>query len=164
MKKMLIVVVALLLAGCGMARPVLYPNAQVQQVGEAQSQKDIDECTQKAEAYVQDNPAGDVAKTTAAGAVVGTAIGAAVGAITGDFGQGVAIGAASGGISGSGNSCGMFWRIQRSVLPFSAFSWVKITVLSGSFSTCQRSSHPAGTKISTRRSRIGSIPPKRNSS
>lgn len=100
MKKILIVIVALLLAGCGMARPVLYPNAQVQQVGEAQAQKDIDECTQKAEAYVQDNPAGDVAKTTAAGAVVGTAIGAAVGAITGDFGQGVAIGAASGGISG----------------------------------------------------------------
>ena len=100
MKKALVLIVAVILAGCGTARPVLYPNSQMQQTGDARAQQDIDECTQKAEAYVKDNPAGDVAMSTATGAVVGAAVGAAVGAITGDFGQGVAIGASSGGIWG----------------------------------------------------------------
>jgi outer membrane lipoprotein SlyB len=100
MKKALILISALILAGCGTARPVLYPNTQVQQAGEVRAQQDIDECTRKAETYVKDNPAGDVAKSTATGAIVGAAVGAAVGAITGDFGQGLAIGASSGGIWG----------------------------------------------------------------
>jgi outer membrane lipoprotein SlyB len=73
---------------------------QVQQAGEVRAQQDIDECTRKAESYVKENPAGDVAKSTATGAVVGAAVGAAVGAITGNFGQGLAIGASSGGIWG----------------------------------------------------------------
>jgi outer membrane lipoprotein SlyB len=100
MKKALILIIAVILAGCGTARPVLYPNTQVQQAGEVRAQQDIDECTRKAEAYVKENPAGDVAKSTATGAVVGAAVGAAVGAITGNFGQGLAIGASSGGIWG----------------------------------------------------------------
>ena len=100
MKKALILVIAVILAGCGTARPVLYPNSQMQQTGDARAQQDIDECTRKAEAYVKENPAGDVAKSTATGAVVGAAVGAAIGAITGDFGQGLAIGASSGGIWG----------------------------------------------------------------
>jgi outer membrane lipoprotein SlyB len=100
MKKALILIIAVILAGCGTARPVLYPNTQVQQAGEVRAQQDIDECTRKAETYVKDNPAGDVAKSTATGAIVGAAVGAAVGAITGDFGQGLAIGASSGGIWG----------------------------------------------------------------
>ena len=98
MKKALILVIAVILAGCGTARPVLYPNSQMQQTGDARAQQDIDECTRKAEAYVKENPAGDVAKSTATGAIVGAAVGAAIGAITGDFGQGLAIGASSGGI------------------------------------------------------------------
>jgi len=100
MQKALILISAVILAGCGTARPVLYPNTQVQQAGEVRAQQDIDECTRKAETYVKDNPAGDVAKSTATGAIVGAAVGAAVGAITGDFGQGLAIGASSGGIWG----------------------------------------------------------------
>ena len=58
MKKALILIIAMILAGCGTARPVLYPNMQVQQAGEARAQQDIDECTRKAEAYVKENPAG----------------------------------------------------------------------------------------------------------
>jgi hypothetical protein len=59
MKKALILIIAVILTGCGTARPVLYPNSKMQQAGEERAQQDIDECSQKAEAYVKENPAGE---------------------------------------------------------------------------------------------------------
>ena len=87
-KKMLFACLAALVlatAACGPRRPVVYPDAKVQEVGEAQVRADVEDCLRQArEAGVGTSRAGEVAKTTAIGAGAGAAIGAAVGA----FGRG----------------------------------------------------------------------------
>ena len=90
----------LLLAGCGYQRPVLYPNAHLKQVGEAQAQTDIAECMEMAEGYVKSNPEAKVVGSTAAGAGGGAAVGGAMGAVTGNLGRGAAVGAAGGAVAG----------------------------------------------------------------
>lgn len=91
----------LLLLGCATKHgPVLYPNDYLQRVGDAQAQKDIEECSRLAESYVKSDPGGEVAKSAAGGAVAGAIIGGAMGAVTGNLGRGAAIGAAGGGASG----------------------------------------------------------------
>lgn len=88
-------------AGCATNHgPVLYPNEHLQDVGEAQAQRDIAECERLAETYVKSDPGGEVAKSAAEGAVAGAIIGGAMGAVTGNLGRGAAIGAAGGGASG----------------------------------------------------------------
>lgn len=98
--------VVLLLSGmiaCSTARPVLYPNAHFQSVGQAGADRDINECEQRAETAGVDRRAGgvgDVAAGTGVGAGVGAAGGAVGGAIAGGAGIGAAIGAASGAVIG----------------------------------------------------------------
>ncbi|MEW6443163.1 MAG: glycine zipper family protein [bacterium] len=90
-----------LAAGCGAKRPVLYPNAKLQEVGEAQAKQDIEACRQLAsEAGLKSGAAGKVAGQTALGAGAGAAVGAVAGAITGHAGRGAAVGAGAGGTSG----------------------------------------------------------------
>ena len=86
---------------CAAKRPVLSPNAQLEAVGAAAAQQDIDDCLQKAAAagYTA-NSAGKVAGSTAVGAATGAAVGAVVGAIAGRAGTGAAMGAAGGGTGG----------------------------------------------------------------
>ena len=86
---------------CAAKRPVLYPNAQLEAVGTAAAQQDIDDCLQKAAAagYTSDS-GGKVARSTAVGAAAGAAVGAAVGAVAGRAGTGAAMGAAGGGTGG----------------------------------------------------------------
>jgi len=93
------------LAACAARRPVLYPNAQLQRVGAQAADRDIDDCLQRADAYVSSGGqsgtvARDVAGSTAIGAGSGAAIGAVGGAITGSAGEGAAVGAATGGTAG----------------------------------------------------------------
>jgi outer membrane lipoprotein SlyB len=94
---------AVLVSGlaCAAKRPVLYPNAQVETVGAAAAQQDIDDCLQKAVAagYTSDS-GGNGAGSTAIGAAAGAAVGAAVGAVAGRAGTGAAMGAAGGGTGG----------------------------------------------------------------
>ena len=98
---LLLMVCLLSFVGYAEKRPVLYPNAHLNQVGTQAAQADIDECMRLAkESNVAENKGGEVAKSTAAGAVVGAAIGGAVGAVTGNFGRGLASGAAGGGAGG----------------------------------------------------------------
>jgi outer membrane lipoprotein SlyB len=86
---------------CAAKRPVLYPNAQLEAVGAAASQQDIDDCLQKAAAAgYTSNSSGQVAGPTAVGAATGAAVGAAVGAVAGRAGTGAAMGAAGGGTGG----------------------------------------------------------------
>jgi len=86
---------------CAAKRPVLYPNAQVEAVGNAAAQQDIDDCLQKAAAAgYTSTSAGKVAGSTAVGAATGAAVGAAVGAVAGRAGTGAAMGAAGGGTGG----------------------------------------------------------------
>ncbi len=74
-----VLILSFVLAGCASHGPVLYPNAHLNTVGDAQAQRDIAECQQLADAYVKSNPSGDIAKSTVIGGAGGALVGAAVG-------------------------------------------------------------------------------------
>lgn len=100
MRTLLTFFAILLLAGCAASRPTLYPNDHLLKVGNAQAERDIDDCRRMADDYVKQNPAADVATTTVVGAATGAAIGAVGGAIAGDAGTWAAAGAGMGATSG----------------------------------------------------------------
>jgi predicted small lipoprotein YifL len=106
MKKVLIITICLILAACSVKRPMLYPNAHLNKAGQAQAQRDIDECWRMADAYVKSEPGKEVAKDAAKTGTVGAATGAAAGAVWGHAGRGAAAGAA-GGIA-AGTTQGIF--------------------------------------------------------
>ncbi len=86
-----------LLAGCAPMRPMLYPNDKLQHSGQAEAQRDIDECIALAQqSGAGRDAAGTVAERTATGALVGAAGGLGVGVVTGNVGRGMATGAAGG--------------------------------------------------------------------
>jgi hypothetical protein len=98
-----VLVFVLGLAGCSTARPILYPNAHLQSVGQETAGRDIEECESRAKAagaHRETGKAGEVAAGTAVGAGVGAAGGAVGGAIRGGAGIGAAIGAATGAVVG----------------------------------------------------------------
>jgi outer membrane lipoprotein SlyB len=93
-------IVASILA-CAAKRPVLYPEARLEEAGPAASQQDIDDCLQRAaEAGHKSHSEGKIAGSTAVGAATGAAVGAAFGAAAGRAGAGAAMGAAGGGTGG----------------------------------------------------------------
>jgi hypothetical protein len=99
---------AALAAGCASnARPVLYPNAHLKQVGDPQAQQDISECTALAESSgAEAHDAGRAARPAAQGAAVGAAVGGVGQAIrgrsiVGGALAGGAIGGAAGGVRGA---------------------------------------------------------------
>lgn len=96
---------ASLLAGCASVQsPVLYPNAHLKQVGQAQAEQDVAACRLLADDYVHGGGAAakEIAKDTAIGAAGGAAVGAVAGAVTGrGAGLGAAVGAATGGTAGA---------------------------------------------------------------
>ena len=98
---LVLILFVLAIVGCGTQRPVLYPNNQLNRVGNAQAQRDIDECMQTAEAYVKKNQDSKVAEGAVKGGAIGAATGAAIGAVTGNFGQALASGAAGGAAGGA---------------------------------------------------------------
>jgi hypothetical protein len=115
LKIILILVIAVAMAGCSATRPVLYPNEHFKAVGPDVAQRDIDDCmalAKSAGANSGSGTAGHVATTTAVGAALGAATGAVGGAIVGSAGTGAAIGAASGGTAGLLG--GIFSRPQHS--------------------------------------------------
>ncbi len=99
MKQVLFVVLVLFFTGCATG-PVLYPNAHLQAVGEAQAQEDIAECELLADQYVKSDEGVAMAKSTAIGGAGGAVVGGAVGAATGSFGRSVGVGAAAGAATG----------------------------------------------------------------
>ena len=99
--KVFTLICLLLLMACSQKRPVLYPNYQLQQVGNETAQTEIDDCVSFAKEYVaSSNSSGKVAKSTAGGGAVGAAGGAATGAVLGSVGRGAAAGAAGGAAVG----------------------------------------------------------------
>jgi hypothetical protein len=97
----LVLPAALLAAGCAAKRPVLYPNRQLQALGQPAAQAEIDACIARAEAYGADpERGGQVADRTVEGAAVGGATGAAAGAVLGSAGRGAGAGAAAGAAGG----------------------------------------------------------------
>lgn len=94
---------AALLAGCAEPKPLFYPNAHYNAVGQSQAQYDVDDCRRMAEnagASRGTNKAGSAATGAAAGGAIGGAAGAAGGAVLGSVGRGAAVGAASGAAAG----------------------------------------------------------------
>jgi hypothetical protein len=87
--------------GCA-ARPVVYTNGRSGGTGNAQLERDIDECLTLARRHAGEGRAAarDAARNTAGGAVIGGATGAVGGAIFGNPGRGAAAGAAMGATSG----------------------------------------------------------------
>jgi hypothetical protein len=93
------------LSACTARRPILYPNEQVERVGRAAAERDVEDCLRQADEFVSNGgeagrAAGEVAGRTAVGAGTGAAIGAVGGAVSGDAGRGAAVGAATGGTAG----------------------------------------------------------------
>ena len=94
---------SLLLSACAAPKPILYPNAHYQQVGDTGAEQDIAQCSEMANdagAKPSQGKAGQVAGSTAAGGAIGSAAGAVGGAIVGRPGRGAMIGAASGATGG----------------------------------------------------------------
>lgn len=95
------VAAAALLAGCAPQRPVLYPNAKLQQVGMAVAQQDVEDCIALARQSGAGADAGaEVAQRTVTASAIGAAGGAAAGAVHGNAGRGAAAGAAGGAAVG----------------------------------------------------------------
>jgi Glycine-zipper domain len=97
------VVCLYVLNSCSSHKPILYPNAHLQSVGEETSKQDIARCRETAKeagASSGSGKAGTVAGRTAVGGGAGAASGAVGGAIAGSPGIGAAVGAASGATFG----------------------------------------------------------------
>jgi hypothetical protein len=91
------VILMLLVAGCAAPKPILYPNAHLQQVGEEMADRDIDECCEiakEAGATTNQGKSRQVAGNTAGGGAIGSAAGAVGGAVVGHPGRGAMVGAA----------------------------------------------------------------------
>jgi len=86
-------------SGCASPRPVLYPNATVQEHGDDAAAAAIEQCMAEAKRYASSRT-GRVVRQTAKGGVIGGATGAVVGAIVGSPGTGAAIGAAGAATQG----------------------------------------------------------------
>lgn len=92
----------LALAACASTqRPVLYPNAHLQTVGNAMAQRDIDDCLQLAQNSGISKSNNQVARQGVEGAAIGAAAGS-VGTLAGggNVGAGAAVGAAAGAAAG----------------------------------------------------------------
>jgi hypothetical protein len=102
--KCLVLIGGLVVAGCASAaRPVLYPNAHLSTVGQAQADADIAECRRMAEAAGASAGSGQgeqAAHSGVVGGAIGGATGAAGGAVLGRPGTGAAVGAATGATAG----------------------------------------------------------------
>jgi len=85
--------------GCAGPKPILYPNAHYQSVGERVAQSDIEGCRAMADAAGANRDPSKVSRTarsTVAGGAIGGAAGAAGGAVIGHAARGAGVGAASG--------------------------------------------------------------------
>lgn len=103
---LVVLVLALLLAGCAAQRPVLYPNDQLRRAGTAVADRDINFCMSQADEYTSSSSrAGKVAEGAVVqggtSAAIGAAAGAAGGAIVGRAGPAAAVGAAGGLAAGT---------------------------------------------------------------
>jgi len=93
-----------LMAGCGSSakRPVLYPNHHLKQVGQAQAQRDVDQCIALADRHdVSRTRDGEVGGKAASGALIGGASAGAWGLVRGDAGERALAGAVAGGTAGA---------------------------------------------------------------
>lgn len=96
MKTPLLLTLLLTLSACA-SRPKLYPNEQYKAVGKKYAEKDVDQCIQDGDEYMESGKGKQIAK----GAGTGAALGVAFGAVSGLFGGGIGSGAIRGGATGA---------------------------------------------------------------
>ncbi len=118
-KRKLVLIVGLLLtlAACssGPQRPVLYPDAHYDAVGQGQANGDIEQCMEKARAAgVAENRDGEIGKRTGRGAAVGGVSAGAWGLVRGNAGERALAGAAAGAAAGA--TTGAFAATETSPL------------------------------------------------
>ncbi|WP_320008324.1 hypothetical protein [Maridesulfovibrio sp.] len=104
MTKKFILLLALSLMTCSActSRPVLYPNAQYKQAGEAKVSEDIEYCMEFAEKSVGKDSRGKTSvKTGVQSGLIGGAIGLGIGIVTGSPGTSALAGAAGGAAGGA---------------------------------------------------------------
>ena len=90
-----------LITGCAGPKPILYPNAHLNNIGQEQADQDIAECQAIAKKYSSSSDAAEnVASSTVMGAGMGAASGAVGGAISGSAGSGSLVGVAAGATAG----------------------------------------------------------------
>ena len=100
------VAVTLFLTACtsGPKRPVFYPNRHLQDVGQAQAERDVDRCMSLADSHsVSRTKDGQVGRRAAEAGIIGGAATGAYGVIRdkGDVGERAAAGAAAGVVTGA---------------------------------------------------------------
>lgn len=96
-------VCGLFLAGCASYRPILDENEHYLKVGDAQAQKDIDQCMTRADAYLEKYKKERMKKQVGRSAVSGAILGGLIGALSGGGVESTAGGAAIGGAAGAGS-------------------------------------------------------------
>lgn len=109
MKILNLALILVLAASCSY-RPILDPHGRYKEVGKAQSEEDIDECSKEADDYLDQYKAERAAREAGRKAVIGGVIGAGSGALFGrtlksglvGAAVGAAIGAAAGALSVAG--------------------------------------------------------------
>lgn len=94
----------LFLGACASYRPILDENDQYMKVGEAQAERDIDQCLARADAYLEKHKNDRLKKQVGRSAVTGAAIGGIIGALSGQNLGSAAGGAAIGGAAGAGGA------------------------------------------------------------
>ena len=99
MKTLIVIFAIIFISGCA-SKPRLYPNAKLQKVGKAQSQRDVDFCMERADEFLGSSQGRKFARGAGFGAIVGGATGAISGIFTGDVIGEATRGAAIGGTAG----------------------------------------------------------------
>jgi hypothetical protein len=91
------------IAGCASQRPLLSPNAHLNQVGTSMAERDVEDCMARGEVAKSEgklqNSGENVVANAAGSSVVGAAAGGAGGAIAGNAAQGAAAGAVGGAVA-----------------------------------------------------------------
>ena len=100
---LLIVGILVATASCSAKRPVFYPNAHLERVGQAQAKADVDQCMAEARQYgVKEGTDEKVGGRAVKGAAVGATTSAVVAAVLAkDVGRAVGAGAAGGATAGA---------------------------------------------------------------
>lgn len=105
MKKIIGLLALTTLFSCASYRPVLDENSQMQKVGEARAEKDIDLCLQKADSYLAKHKNDRMKNSAIRGAGQGAVLGGVVGLLSGGNLQSTAGGAMIGaGVGAAGGA------------------------------------------------------------
>jgi outer membrane lipoprotein SlyB len=101
LSNLILIIFLCFLVSCA-SKPVLYPNDKLKAVGKEQAQRDIEQCMNESEEYIESGKGKKIARSAGKGAIFGAAVGAVSGALFGGIGRsavgGAAIGATAGGV------------------------------------------------------------------